>query len=65
MRKVASRTPIAKECADFGLEDCGLECALCQCRCLGPPRSTYSLADLDSAQEKAQNAPVGSSRGQF
>eukprot|EP00969_Alexandrium_andersonii_P082935 3657893-Alexandrium_andersonii.AAC.1 len=36
---LASRAPIAKDCADGGLADCGLERATFRFRDLGPPRS--------------------------
>eukprot|EP00969_Alexandrium_andersonii_P351304 15435146-Alexandrium_andersonii.AAC.1 len=57
---MASRAPIAKDCADYGLADCGLEHAGWRFRDLGPPRGPRSWADSESARKTAQRAPVGS-----
>eukprot|EP00969_Alexandrium_andersonii_P234748 10364853-Alexandrium_andersonii.AAC.1 len=64
MLRLASRVPIAKDCADCGLADCRLEFATLRCRALGPPRSPISSADSGSARKQPQNAPLGSFRDQ-
>eukprot|EP00969_Alexandrium_andersonii_P185949 8216060-Alexandrium_andersonii.AAC.1 len=57
--QLASRAPIvAKDCADCGLEDCGLELASPRFRALGPPRRLLSWADSESARNTAQNTPL-------
>eukprot|EP00969_Alexandrium_andersonii_P261074 11541949-Alexandrium_andersonii.AAC.1 len=56
---------MAKDCADPGLADCGLGSASSHFRSFGPARSPISSADLESAREMAQNAPLGSFGDQF
>eukprot|EP00969_Alexandrium_andersonii_P328706 14524427-Alexandrium_andersonii.AAC.1 len=48
-----------------GLADCGLEPASGRFRAFGPPRGPLSWADSESARKSAQNAPLGSFRGQL
>eukprot|EP00969_Alexandrium_andersonii_P199238 8798080-Alexandrium_andersonii.AAC.1 len=62
---MASHAPRAKDCADCGLADCGLESATSRFRDFGPPRSLISSVDLESARKMPQNAPLGSFGGQF
>eukprot|EP00969_Alexandrium_andersonii_P024436 1066667-Alexandrium_andersonii.AAC.1 len=42
---LASRVPIAKDCADCGLEDCGLKFANSRFRAPGPPQAPLSSTD--------------------
>eukprot|EP00969_Alexandrium_andersonii_P070679 3119732-Alexandrium_andersonii.AAC.1 len=65
MFQLASRTPIAKDCADCALADCTLEFVTDRCRDLGSPRLPTSSADSESVREAALNAPLGSFGGQF
>eukprot|EP00969_Alexandrium_andersonii_P156594 6923251-Alexandrium_andersonii.AAC.1 len=62
---MASRAPIAKDCADCGLADCGLEPATSPFRDFGPPQAPLPSADSESARKAAQNAPLGSFGNQF
>eukprot|EP00969_Alexandrium_andersonii_P273484 12087442-Alexandrium_andersonii.AAC.1 len=57
---LASRAPMAKDSADCGLADCGLEHASWRVCDLGHPRGPLSWADSEVARTAAQNAPVGS-----
>eukprot|EP00969_Alexandrium_andersonii_P154385 6824508-Alexandrium_andersonii.AAC.1 len=65
MISLASFAPIAKDCADWGLADCGLvaELAKMRFRGFGPPQAPYSWAGSESARKVAQNAPLGSVGG--
>eukprot|EP00969_Alexandrium_andersonii_P253863 11220121-Alexandrium_andersonii.AAC.1 len=46
--RLASRAPIAKECADCGLADCGLERATSRFCDFGPRQCSLSWADSES-----------------
>eukprot|EP00969_Alexandrium_andersonii_P257740 11395435-Alexandrium_andersonii.AAC.1 len=50
---------MAKDCADCGLEDCGLGCAISRALNVGPPQALLSSADSESARTVAQNGPRG------
>eukprot|EP00969_Alexandrium_andersonii_P056548 2493500-Alexandrium_andersonii.AAC.1 len=62
---LASRTPRAKDCADCGLEDGGVELASLRLCARGPPQAPLSSADSDSARTAAQNEPRGSFGDRF
>eukprot|EP00969_Alexandrium_andersonii_P234648 10359953-Alexandrium_andersonii.AAC.1 len=62
---LASDGPRAKDCADCGLADCGLEFRPGRFRAFGPPEAPRSRADSESPRKMPQNAPLGSFRGQF
>eukprot|EP00969_Alexandrium_andersonii_P355852 15445331-Alexandrium_andersonii.AAC.1 len=52
-----SRAPGAKDCAECGSADCGLELATLRFRDFGPPRAPLSLADSEFPRKAARNAP--------
>eukprot|EP00969_Alexandrium_andersonii_P127069 5616917-Alexandrium_andersonii.AAC.1 len=56
---LASRAAIAKDSADCGLADCGLDPVLWRFRDLGPPRGLLSWAGSESARTTAQNPLLG------
>eukprot|EP00969_Alexandrium_andersonii_P138381 6119272-Alexandrium_andersonii.AAC.1 len=63
---MVSRAPGAKDCADCGLEGCGLEfVAAWPFRDLGPLRGLLSWVDSESARESVQSEHFGRSGDSF
>eukprot|EP00969_Alexandrium_andersonii_P212875 9399888-Alexandrium_andersonii.AAC.1 len=57
---------MAKDCADCGLADCGLEVALPRFRTVGPPEAPFSSADSEiSTNRRRRTHPPGVSGTYF
>eukprot|EP00969_Alexandrium_andersonii_P165347 7307429-Alexandrium_andersonii.AAC.1 len=66
MLDLASRAPRAKDCADCGLADCGLESVTLRVRDFGPPSRPSFVGRFGlCARNAAECNPLGSFRGQL